>query len=45
MKRTLFKKNADMSYVVHIIKMNNFNLQLSPLSSIFFFCFEGRVIL
>ena len=44
-----------MSYVVHIVKMNNFNLQpppplarvqtrFSPLSSIFF-VFEGRVIL
>ena len=55
MKRTLFKKNANMSYVVHIVKMNNFNLQaptplarvqtpFSPVSSSFFF-FEGRVIL
>ena len=23
MKRALFKKNANMTYVVHIIKMNN----------------------
>ena len=42
MKRTLFKKNADMSYVVHIVKMNNFNLQPPPLSSIFFLFFWGE---
>ena len=30
-KRALFKKNANMTYVVHIIKMNNFNLQPPPL--------------
>ena len=55
MKRTLFKKNANMSYVVHIVKMNNFNLQPPPLwpayrrpsllSPPVFFFFEGRVIL